>query len=202
MIRDMTCEKVQSLLSAYLDSELDYYELRQVELHLADCACCQEECRSLRTTKSLLGMLESPQLPKEFWPELKQQMDTGPTSWYYSRFLMKALVPAAALLVLAILPFAFTMFTGDSNSQIEAQADLIEPYIREYIISELDRPFSDKTSLGFLATAQAVTMYSSDLLESYDPPTSRSREVVPARDQVGRRTQAEAFQRVMFLSPR
>jgi hypothetical protein len=82
----------------------------------------------------------------------------------------------------------------------QAKTDLVEPYIREYIISELDRPFSDETSLGFVATGQAVSMYSSDLLEFYDPPTPS--KAVTASNRTGRRTQAEAFQRVMFLSPR
>jgi hypothetical protein len=200
VIRNMTCEKVRSLLSAYLDSELDCYELRQVELHLLDCASCQEECRALRATKDLLGMLESPPLPREFWPELKERINFHSMSEFYSRLLVRVLVPACALLVLAILPFALATQTGVSKGLAEAKTDLVEPYIREYIISELDRPFSDKTSLGFVATGQAVTMYSSDLLEPYDRPTPR--EVVTSSSRTGRRTQKEAFQRVMFLSPK
>mgnify|MGYP000884855696 FL=1 len=196
----MTCEKVKSLLSAYLDSELDYHELRQVELHLLDCSSCQRECRSLRATKDLLGTLESPPLPGEFWPELKERITSRSVSRYYLRLLMKVLAPATALLVLAILPFAITTHEGASSGQVEAKTDLIEPYIREYVISELDRPFSDKTSLGFVATAQAVTMYSSDFLEPHDHHTPR--EAVVTQNRTGQRTQANAFQRVMFLSPR
>ncbi|NLA07348.1 MAG: hypothetical protein GX872_06920 [Firmicutes bacterium] len=200
MIRNMTCEKVRSLLSAYIDSELDYQELRQVELHLLDCTYCQEECRSLRATKDLLGMLESPQLPREFWPELKERINSHSVSEFYRRLLVRVLVPACALLALAILPIALSSNTGASKGLTEAKTDLVEPYIREYVISELDRPFSDKTSLGFVATAQAVTMYSSDLLEPYGHPTPH-KGVTPS-GQTGRKTQIDAFKRVMFLSPK
>ena len=200
MIRNMNCEKVRSLLSAYLDRELDYHELRQVELHLLDCESCQEECRSLRATKDLLGMLDTPELPREFWPELKERINSHSRPGFSSGLLVKVLVPAAALLALAILPLTLVTRTGASKGMTQAKTDLVEPYIREYVISELDRPFSDKTSLGFVATGQAVSMYSSDLLEFYDP--SAPSKAGTASNRTGRRTQAEAFQRVMFLSPR
>jgi len=200
VIRNMNCEKARSLLSAYLDRELDYHELRQVELHLMDCESCQEECRALRATKDLLGMLDTPELPREFWPELKERINSRSRPRVYSGLLVRALVPAAALLALAILPLASATHTGTSKSMAQAKTDLVEPYIREYVISELDRPFSDKTSLGFVATGQAVSMYSSDLLEFYDP--AGPSKTVTASNGTGRRTQAGAFQRVMFLSPR
>jgi predicted anti-sigma-YlaC factor YlaD len=196
----MNCEKVRSLLSAYLDRELDYHELRQVELHLADCVSCQEECQTLRATKDLLGMLDSPELPRDFWPELKERMKLSSRPRVYRGLLVRMLVPAAALLALAILPLTFATHTGASKDMTQAKTDPVEPYIREYIISELDRPFSDKTSLGFVATGQAVSMYSSDLLR-FDNPSTPGRAIT-ASNRTGRRTQTEAFQRVMFLSPR
>jgi len=200
VIRNMTCEKVRSLLSAYLDSELDCYELRQVELHLIDCPNCQEDCRSLRATKDLLGMLESPPLPGEFWPELKERINSQSMSRFYLRLLVRVLVPAAALFALAIMPLALATNAGTPKGTTQAKTPLVEPYIREYIISELDRPFSDKTSLGFVAAGQAVTMYSSDLLELGERPVSR--KPVASSNRTGRGIQAEAFQRVMFLSPK
>lgn len=200
MIKNMTCEKVRSLLSAYLDRELDYHELRSVELHLIDCPSCQEECRTLRATKDLLGALDSPKLPREFWPELREKINSGSASDSYSRLLVRVLIPVAALLVLAILPLASATHTKASKSLTQARTNLVEPYVREHIISELDRPFSDKTSLGFVAAGQAVTMYSSDFLESYDH--SAPHEVVTSSNRAGRRIQAEPFQRVMFLSPK
>ncbi len=201
MIANMTCEKVVSLLSAYLDSELDYHELRQVELHLVDCESCQEECRALRATKDLLGVLDTPELPREFWPELKERISSRYSrTQVYPGLLVRVLVPAAALLVLAILPLTLAIQTRASKGMTQAKTDPVEPYVREYIISELDRPFSDKTSLGFVATGQAVSMYSSDLLSSYEP--SAPDKAVTASMRTGRKTQVEPFQRVMFLSPR
>jgi hypothetical protein len=200
MMGNMTCEKVRSLLSAYLDRELAYHELRQVELHLMDCEICQEEYRSLRATKDLLGMLNTPELPREFWPELKERINSRQRPGVYSGLLVRVLIPAAALFALAIMPLALATHTGASKGITQAKTDLVEPYIREYVISELDRPFSDKTSLGFVATGQAVSMYSSDLLDFYDPSTPD--KTGTASNRTGRKTQAEAFQRAMFLSPR
>ena len=199
MMGRMTCEKVRSLLSAYLDKELAYHKLRQVELHLLDCEACQRECRALRRTKDLLGMLEEPELPREFWPELRERMSLHPKRRLYPGFLLKALAPVAALLLLAILPFTLDSHIGASKDTAVADTDLVEPYIREYVISGFDRPFSDKTSLGFVATDHAVSMYSSDLFSSYE--MSAADERVITSNPNGRRIQ-EVFRRVTFLSSR
>jgi hypothetical protein len=127
VMRNINCEKVRSLLSAYLDRELDYHELRQVELHLMDCESCQEECRSLRATKDLLGMLDTPELPREFWPELKERINSHSRSGIYSGLLVKVLVPAAALLALTILPLTLATRTGASKGMTQAKTDLVEP---------------------------------------------------------------------------
>ena len=200
----MTCEKVKSLLSAYLDRELDSYELRQIELHLLDCKSCKEECQTLRKTKNLLGILDSPKLPEEFWPELKDQINSPyPKPKTYSRLFLKIIIPAAALLILAILPLTLIIQTKTSKGIAKMQIDPVNAYIREYAISGLDRPFSDKTSLKFVATGQAVSMYSSDLLSPYGSPSiPDNSKTVMTPNQIGRKTEKEPFQSVMFLSPK
>ncbi|NLS45032.1 MAG: hypothetical protein GX969_04760 [Firmicutes bacterium] len=198
---NMNCEKVKSLLSAYLDSELSSHEMRQIRLHLIDCETCKSEYESLRTTKDILGMLDSPSLPREFWPELRDRIKSQPIPKSYSNLFMKLIIPAAAMVILAILPFVMATHTRASKDFISTKPNSIEPYVREYIISELDRPFSDKTSLGFVAAGQAVTMYSSNLFELYDG-YSEPNDTIPASTRTEKQTQPKAFQPVMFVSPK
>ncbi|MCR4403504.1 MAG: zf-HC2 domain-containing protein [Firmicutes bacterium] len=201
----MTCEKAMSLMSAYLDKELGFDEFRQVELHLAFCEECSQEYESLRATKELLGTLKAAELPKEFWPELRERLgmvaaengfaasgerpsgSTGRSpslgSWWktpghaeiggsgkrlFSIPTLRVLVPAFLALALAAMPMVWNSYRKPAEAQVSsgiAGMDSIGPYFRDYVISEYDRPLSDKTSVGFVVTGQAVTMYTSDLLE-------------------------------------
>lgn len=187
---NMTCEKAMSLLSAYVDRELGYDELRQVELHLADCEACQAECNTLKATKECVGSLKAVELPRDFWPELRERLGastiahrrayarnrsslgrTGsfgplrPLSGLFlspaARAFVSALV-AVTLVVLVVLPLVWGAHRRPAETQMYSQVDTIEPYFRDYIISEYDRPLSDRTSVGFVVTAQAVTMYAAD----------------------------------------
>lgn len=198
---DMTCEKAMSLMSAYLDKELGFDEFRQVELHIAYCEACSQEYRSLKATKELLGTLKAAELPRDFWPELRERLGavgaaeqaapahtksnhpshstrqslwrriprpaaggSGARSGLFSSPTAKALVPAFLVLMLAALPVVWSAHRRPAEAQTASRVDSIEPYFRDYVISEYDRPLSDKTSVGFVVTGQAVTMYTSDLL--------------------------------------
>ncbi len=50
----MTCSKVQALLSAYLDRELNGIESLAIRDHLRECSCCRREETELRSVKALL----------------------------------------------------------------------------------------------------------------------------------------------------
>ena len=60
------CPKVRSLLSEYMDGWLSSSQQRWVEEHLARCAACAEECRSLRATVGLLRSLPALPVPRSF----------------------------------------------------------------------------------------------------------------------------------------
>ncbi len=53
----MQCRRIENLLSAYLDGELDRDEAWAVENHLSRCSACREEYRSLQATKNVLASL-------------------------------------------------------------------------------------------------------------------------------------------------
>lgn len=58
--------RVSAMLSAYVDGELATHDQRRVEAHLADCAACAEDLRTLHYTKTLLVGAPTPRLPRSF----------------------------------------------------------------------------------------------------------------------------------------
>ncbi len=180
----MTCEKTISLLSAYIDNELGYEEFRQVELHLVDCEACQAECRDLRAVKELMGTLKAAELPRDFWPGMRERLGarapapsrvgaegrgargrSGVSRWMPGLFLSplgRALAPVLVVAMLVAIPLAWGAIKRPSQAQAYSQSESIEPYFRAHVISEYDRPLSDKASVDFVVAAQAVTMYASD----------------------------------------
>ena len=53
----MSCRRVESLLSAFVDSELTGSEMLSIRKHLAECARCEAEYASLFSLKRLLSSL-------------------------------------------------------------------------------------------------------------------------------------------------
>ncbi len=59
-------ERQRERLSAYLDGALEPAERAELELHLADCAACQDELRELRELRGLLRAMPTPVAPRSF----------------------------------------------------------------------------------------------------------------------------------------
>lgn len=59
-------QRVEEMLSAYLDGELSPKEQALVEKHLAQCADCSQNLRTLRQTVALLGELSPVAVPRSF----------------------------------------------------------------------------------------------------------------------------------------
>ncbi len=53
----MNCQKVQSLISAYLDGELNGQDMLAIRYHLSDCPECSGEYESLLAIKRTFGKL-------------------------------------------------------------------------------------------------------------------------------------------------
>jgi predicted anti-sigma-YlaC factor YlaD len=71
----MTCEQVTERLDDYLDGGLAEAAFQEVELHLASCAACREEERSLRAVVSLAAALPRQQEPpRDLWPAIAEEI--------------------------------------------------------------------------------------------------------------------------------
>lgn len=62
--RELTCQEVVELVTAYLEDALAPAELERFEAHLVPCDGCQNYLEQMRTTVRLTGHLQE-QLPAE-----------------------------------------------------------------------------------------------------------------------------------------
>jgi len=62
----MLCSRIENLLSAYLDGELDPDEIKLVDAHLARCSGCRRELGLLNETKQALAGLARRTSPRDW----------------------------------------------------------------------------------------------------------------------------------------
>ncbi len=64
-------------LSAYVDGMLDMTRMRQVAVHLGQCAACRQQCEALQSTKALLHAVATPEPPSpDYWANTFRRMRT------------------------------------------------------------------------------------------------------------------------------
>jgi hypothetical protein len=146
----MSCERIEELLSSYLDGELSPTEKARVEAHLETCASCGALLAALREAdKALAGIPElelSPALMSSLYaiPEKKRKF-----SFTFDFLLKPSLQPVFAAAAIFMTLFSFYLFNPN----------------RKYI----DRSISQKIHSGYnqveklYAKAGSVT----DRLDSY-----------------------------------
>ncbi|HHV62388.1 MAG TPA: hypothetical protein GXX51_07095 [Firmicutes bacterium] len=154
----MNCEKVSSLLSAYIDREVTADEERVIRFHLADCEECAREYEALKTTKNLAGSLPSLDIPPGFWSELrlKLQGETRPPRYnpvkVFSYPPLRVLVPLGIAAGLAAFSIIFPLLAISKPPQ-PGQQVLVDQYLKEHMAWDHTRPFSNDTALTYMLTS-------------------------------------------------
>jgi anti-sigma factor RsiW len=74
--RELACQEVVELVTAYLDDALDPNDRERFEEHLVFCDGCQNYLEQMRTTVRLTGHVEQ-ELPRE----LEEQMLEAFRNW-------------------------------------------------------------------------------------------------------------------------
>jgi anti-sigma factor RsiW len=74
--RELACQEVVELVTAYLEDALDPDGRERFEEHLVLCDGCQNYLEQMRTTVRLTGRLE-----QELPPELEEQMLEAFRNW-------------------------------------------------------------------------------------------------------------------------
>jgi anti-sigma factor RsiW len=70
--RDLVCQQVVEMVTAYLDDALSRSDRRRLEKHLAGCPLCTEYLAQIRETIRLAGRLESEDLSPEMRSDLTE----------------------------------------------------------------------------------------------------------------------------------
>jgi len=68
--RDLVCQQVVEMVTAYLDDALSRSDRRRLEKHLAGCRLCTEYLAQIRETIRLAGRLEPEDLSSEMRSDL------------------------------------------------------------------------------------------------------------------------------------
>ena len=92
-------QRVEEMLSAYIDGELTPEEWARVERHLAQCEACARNLRTLRQTVGLLRQLPTVPVPRSFVLRPAPRPVRAGRAYTYLR---AATALAAALLVVAL----------------------------------------------------------------------------------------------------
>jgi hypothetical protein len=126
-------------LSAYADGQLSAKEQTEATTHIASCAFCQEELRSLRATTILMRSLPEPQPARSFQlgPEYAKNVgpETASVGWMERLLggtpaLRTATAAVAMLLVVVVAGDVLTNNTSNSQHEsVQAPASTSNPVI-------------------------------------------------------------------------
>jgi hypothetical protein len=109
--RKSECQKLQGLLSPYIDGQLDSSDRERLESHLEGCRACRLELESLRATVDLLHQVAMVSTPRSF-AIAKAAPEPQPTT--IRAFGALRLATAVAVLLLVFV------FAGDAANLFEA----------------------------------------------------------------------------------
>lgn len=121
----MDCEVVRSLMSAYIDKDINEIDKVEVEKHLESCVDCMEEYHLLLSTVKYCNELEEIELPETFHQDLVHKLqDLGadkPRKKFFSRNWSWVAGVAAVFVVAAIGISSLGGMPGLNNSSKAAE---------------------------------------------------------------------------------
>ena len=135
--------RLQSLLSSYIDGQVEASQANALEEHLATCERCQQELESLRFTVDVLREVPPLPLPRSF--TLKQQVAPAPRTSPYV-WAMSAATSVAALLLAVLM-------AGDFTGQLYQGEAALSP-----VSSPSDQPASAITSMEVLQESETAAI--------------------------------------------
>ena len=75
--RDLVCQQVVEMVTAYLEDALSRSDRRRLERHLSGCPLCTEYLAQMRETIRLAGRLE----PEDLSPEMRSDLTEVYRRW-------------------------------------------------------------------------------------------------------------------------
>jgi len=135
---NVDCEHVQSLLSAYVDRELDLVKSLEVEAHTRECSRCEAALQQLQTLRTAIGggtlAFATPAgLEARVRGAIRPQ--SRPRPRHVSPWWRWASVPLAATLAAAISWNVATRHGGSDDDRL--LAELVSGHIRSLMVDHL-----------------------------------------------------------------
>jgi hypothetical protein len=133
-ITELQCPQAKRLFSPYLDGAVTGTEMLALQDHLADCAACNEQYRSLRASQQLLVSMGRPKAPEDLGLKLRLAISREAETAKRARFegmlvrLENAfgafMVPATAGFLSALIIFGIAMVYFVTPSSLQAANDV------------------------------------------------------------------------------
>lgn len=161
----MTCRDAASLLSLFLDGELDPHQMRALALHSARCPACERELHDLERLQEVISTTISCAVDDidldGFWPGIERRLTSPQHPWWHRvgawweegerAWLIR--VPAFAAVV-AAAAFAFFLFTRTPTPEPQSAAPQIAAVDNATSIESLE---SDVDSVAVLNDPETRT---------------------------------------------
>ena len=152
----MRCERIEPLLSAYLDRELGEAERGIVEGHVDACSRCTQALDRLQRLQHLLRMIPTEELHENLAPRIMARLSArvSPLDRVVTRVRAwgHRPVPAAITGVLVVLLIAGSIVLLRQDRpppypRQEGVATVVAPYVREHAFYLGRQPFADRSSI-------------------------------------------------------
>jgi hypothetical protein len=98
----MSCNSIQSKLSAYIDGEMSGYDMQDLRAHVNNCKDCQAELYGLKAVQSILReMPATPEPPSMVEIKLEKRVKAYRSNFFRLAFLLT--VPAACMIAISYM---------------------------------------------------------------------------------------------------
>ena len=187
----MSCDRIQSLLSPYLDGNVTGGDMRQISEHLAACPACNRTFSALRATQQAVAGLGRRKAPSEL--ELRIRLALSREASMTPRRRLEGLlvhfenackafmVPAAAGALSAVVFFGLLLGLFALPQPVEASTDTLLPAI--YMPPELDSSlFNTDLDSGPGALLVEVVVDPNGRMQTYrliSAPSKEAEEALP-----------------------
>lgn len=173
----MNCDKINSLISAYIDNELTAQEMQIVQFHLKNCEECVLEHQNLLEVKNLLGGLTKKSLPENYIFNLQNKIYKLSKKQSIKNFLKKIFLKPEIffnyfknykiqfLLTFAtLILFIFALMFTWNTSKIKNNSSSLDPhyYLSEHNNNLLSHPLNKNAFLNFEDADLQYVLYSED----------------------------------------
>lgn len=158
----MSCQKMEILLSAYIDGEVTSEEKHVVETHLRQCPACQAVVAEFSRVHLLYQEMEEKTAPRDFRQHVTQRLEAR--SWSRLPWRLPRLVYVLSLAVIVL--FAGILFKVYFAPSTPSSLEEFDVYAEDILFGQTSSSFDDLFSTGDVTTVEEMLDTIDDLTET------------------------------------